>query len=315
MLTDDPCTAGNLRASRREKLFGVKRKDTRGIILPFPDPLPLVPLEQFQIPAPELNSYLLMWDHLALAVPLGSRYWGPNEEFLASEGILKVVDVSRQAASAARDRLLSSGLEPPLADKLSWNAAAYRVYDKEERGLWTLAVPKGREEELIFTEYNRALLVRLHQTIPVPTKDVPIEDILEFRERRLVERLQLRFELERTYQAILNSPDRELSFATELEALSNAIQDLLKTLEEARISFRFVGLEARLKYELDFHTAFAGAAAGGLLSGINAALALGIAGLMTNLLPKIEVETSYGLRGTYQRETPFQYALLIGREL
>jgi len=64
-------------------------------------------------------------------------------------------------------------------------AAFYRKLDQSEPGVWSLGTGKNSisfpEREM---EEGRGVLVRLYEAIPVPDKDVPLQDILEFRTKR-----------------------------------------------------------------------------------------------------------------------------------
>jgi Family of unknown function (DUF6236) len=119
--------------------------------------------------------------------------------------------------------------------------------DEREPGKWSLATGEGSisfpESDL---EVGRGALVRLHRAIPVPDKDVPLRDILMFREKRRSELLALRHHLESIYQRVLAAADGELAINTEIEALQAAIADHIRASKETGFKFRAVSLNASL---------------------------------------------------------------------
>lgn len=124
---------------------------------------------------------------------------------------------------------------------------AYRDLSKREPGCWSIATG---EKSIVFldddlTPGNGALL-KLHRTLPVPDKDVPLADILEFRQRRRSELLALRHHLERIYQKIALAEDSALAMNTEVEALNAAVDDYISTLRGLSWLFRLVDFDASL---------------------------------------------------------------------
>lgn len=184
----------------------------------------------------ELRSSLLFWDRLDFPdQPLIKFGQNSDAEFLASAGVLKRTEIKISGrgdfATAVRDA----------------HVAAFRYLDKENPGRWSLATG---ERSVSFgddaLELGRGALVRLHGAIPVPDKDVPLQDILEFRIRRSDELLALRTHLETIYQRVISAGDGELVWNTEIEALQRAIQDHIKTSRESGFRLRLADLSASL---------------------------------------------------------------------
>jgi hypothetical protein len=89
-------------------------------------------------------------------------------------------------------------------------------------------------------EPGRGVLVSLHRALPVPDKDVPLQDILEFRTKRSDELIALRRHLEEIYGRIVSAGDSDLALKTELERLQQAINDYTKVFHERRFKFRMI---------------------------------------------------------------------------
>lgn len=125
---------------------------------------------------------------------------------------------------------------------------AFRTLDAAEPATWTLATGERcltlDDSEM---DTGRGILFRLHRALPVPDKDVPLDDILQFKERRRPELIGLRSQLEAAYLRVASSPDQPLAESSELAALDLALSDLLKAREggavkrwvSADISFDF----------------------------------------------------------------------------
>jgi hypothetical protein len=137
-----------------------------------------------QLDPQELRFALLFWDKLvwpkSRSVYIAS---GPDESFLEQAGIL------------GRPEYTFSGVAAPGLARTQ--IQAFLDLDRREPGVWSLA--QGEDSFLlkdrILTEGNGAF-VELHRAIPVPDKDVPLDDILRFRDKRSDELQLLRHRID-----------------------------------------------------------------------------------------------------------------------
>lgn len=241
----------------------------------------------------KLAAYLLYWDYIGIVDV--SDGWGMSFEgeahFLHQTGVLKTINANRgQSVYQALEAL-----------------------EREDPGVWSVAENAAERKESDVAD--RSLLVRLHDVMPIPDHDVPLSDILIFRERRRAERQALRHHIERVFQAVLSAPDRPLAFLTEYEALASAVRDCLAVADEAGFRPKLAGCEGSLKWEFSPHLPLGGAGLGLALGDIRAAIAGAVAGLVANLVPKIEVNARVALTPDIHRDGPFAYALLVRQEL
>jgi hypothetical protein len=217
----------------------------------------------------ELRYSLLFWDKLDFPdnnlISLGSD---STTQFLQKEEILKRTRIQLAGGDAAQ-MLLSAHL------------SAFRMLDKNEPGVWSLGSGINSvsfpEREL---ETGRGISVRLYEAIPVPDKDVPLQDILEFRTKHRDELLALRHHLDAIYQRIIAAGDGALALNSELGALENAIEDYIKTAKEFRFPFVSMSFDANLNVPAavlaavaTFNTVFG--VISSLLAGAAAGLAMG----------------------------------------
>jgi hypothetical protein len=236
----------------------------------------------------ELRFSLLFWDKLGFPQNNIVMFRDNNADFLESVGVLKKTMV-RIPIPTGQLNIAEKFLEAHLA--------AYRLLDEEEPGVWSFGAGKNSvsfpEREL---EQGRGVLVRLYEAIPVPEKDVPLQDILEFRAKYRDELLALRYHLDTIYQRILNAGDGQLALHSEIGSLEKVIVDYLKVAKGARFPFINASMDASLN--------------------IPGAVALGLAtysaglGMVTSLIAgaaAITVSPSVSLKNHQASPTPFRY--------
>lgn len=86
-----------------------------------------------------------------------------------------------------------------------------------------------------FTQNQKVIEFDLYNSVPLPSTDVPLNDILEFKEKHKSEMLAFRMLMDEMYLSILNSPDQLSAKSAALLRLSVAIADLHKSMESASI--------------------------------------------------------------------------------
>lgn len=250
----------------------------------------------------ELRFSLLFWDRLdypenrILHMPLG-----PDEEYLASAAILQRTGVQLVGSFSGTDVILHSHI------------GTFRALENREPGRWSMA--RG-ERSISFPPEealkDKGLLFALHQCIPVPDKEVPLAEILEFRVQRAAELAAVRSHLEEVFQGILAAPDRPVAEVTRIEALERAIADHIKVSLETGFALRLGDLKAGITL-FDVNSA--------MVAG-TAAFAVGlpllesmIVGAVSGAVPKVALKTDIGLKGKKVSTTPFEYISAYHRDL
>jgi hypothetical protein len=251
-------------------------------------------IESSALDPQELRFSLLFWD--VLDFPTNNVIYmelDRNAQFLREAGILQ--------------RTACNGPSGDVAQSMRQaHVAAFHQLDAAEPGAWSLAVGSRSisfsDSEL--TE-GRGVLVKLHRAIPVPDKDVPLEDILRFKRRRNSELLSLRHHLDTIYQHVSNAEDGRFALRSELDALDKAVADFIKSSRGARITWRLADLQANLNLVAGSVAAITAFKAG--LGMVDVALAFGGAG--------IAVEQAAALVRKSTSATPFKYISAYHREL
>ncbi|WP_206539881.1 DUF6236 family protein [Rheinheimera mesophila] len=136
------------------------------------------------VEAVNLRKYLLFWDKIDYPVNnmihIGG---GPDIEFLIQEGIATSTEVRFQRMEAHENGLLF------LASQMVAFEQNNQSKDKE----WSIAQPT--ERLIVPQEYSKrqgCLEFELYNAVQIPTADVPLPEVVEFKIRRNAELLALR---------------------------------------------------------------------------------------------------------------------------
>lgn len=167
----------------------------------------------------ELRFWLLFWDKLVWpSSRIVNIVSGPDEEFLIQEGILE-----RPEYSFSGD-IAQSILRTQLT--------AFSEKEHKEPGQWAFAQGENSLQAILPEMSDRGLLITLHQALPIPSSDVPFDEILQFKEKRFPELYALRDALDTLYLDISKAPDKDFARTHALNKIDNACADLIKVNKE-----------------------------------------------------------------------------------
>lgn len=249
----------------------------------------------------ELRFALLFWDRLvwpsSRAIHFGN---GPDEDFLESAGILSRPDYTfngNAAQGIARGQF-----------------QAYKDLEHAEPGVWALA--QGENSFLLkegLADEGKGALVELHRAIPIPKHDVPLAEILEFRQRRQDELILLRLQLESFVSEIEGSEDKVSALHKRLAELDQACANLLVVGKEWQFPVYLSNFKASFSLSpAKFLPAVAGGWKFGETYGLTCASAVAaVAGVVSTL----EIKGDYGLRSMRRPTSPYRYAYQMHEEL
>lgn len=292
------------RRKESEQNFGrVPKSSYRGLVVSAPIQIEGSSLfvKSANLDPQELRFALLFWDRLvwpsSRAIHFGS---GPDEAFLESAGILTRPDYTFNGDAAQG---LARG-----------QIQAYQDLERTEPGVWALA--QGENSFLLkegFVEEGKGTLVELHRAIPVPKHDVPLAEILEFRERRRDELILLRLQLESFVSKIEGSEDKALALQKRIAELDQACANLLVVGKEWQFPVYLSNFKASFSLSpAKFLPAVAGGWKLGEPYGLTCASAVAsAAGVMSTL----EIKGDYGLRSMRRPTSPYRYAYQMYEEL
>ncbi|UUZ74805.1 DUF6236 family protein [Polaromonas sp. P1(28)-13] len=249
----------------------------------------------------ELRFSLLFWDRLvwpsSRAIHFSS---GPDETFLESAGILTRPEYTFNGDGAqgiARGQI-----------------QAYQELERSEPGVWALA--QGENSLLLkdgLADEGKGTLVELHRAIPVPKQDVPLAEILEFRQRRRDELMLLRHHLESFVSEIEGAADKPLALQKRVAELDQACANLLTVGKEWQFPVYLSNLKASFSLSpTKFLPAVAGGWKMGEPYGLTAAAAVAAAAGAASTL---DIKADYGLRSMRRPTNPYRYAFQMHEEL
>lgn len=260
----------------------------RGIILSNPMSISgaSIFIESTFLDASELRRALLFWDLIVWPASKGIYISGGlDEDFLISENRLVRPKFSMEGNSAA-------GLSIAFTDTL-------KILEKKRPGQWMMS---HGGSSLAFSGKellnDRGVLTTLTNFIPVPMHDMPLEDVLRFKDARLPEVLALRSSLDRLYQDWVNSEDQEHQLRSAINVVDMASADMIKVARESRNAF------ALSSWKMSFSVSAVDALKG-LLSG--KAFGLDTASsLLMGAASAISFSKDVGLKSA-ERNSPFSY--------
>jgi hypothetical protein len=242
----------------------------------------------------ELRTWLLYWDKLV--IPNISRFpLGRSAEldYLRHVGFYSEQPIEHPGGEV-RNMFVDARHQ------------VFEFFERREPGVWAIASPFAEDSLLVGTP-DRALRVRLNSMLPVPDQEVPLEDIMFFRERRAAERQSLMSHLDEAYLSILASPDRPLAEHTAFERVATSARDQLRAVGEASFSFRLLDLASDFNLLPAAMVAIGSVAAGATWPFIvgNSLLAGG----------SISVGKTIGLLNSKTEQTPYRYVTSYHNEV
>lgn len=248
-----------------------------------------------------LKASLFFWDRID--VPENGRVdmGVPTElEYLIQEGILQRTRVEPHSKNQmGGDNLIQ------YISLATW--ATLQDLEIPNPGQWALGRKTSYPDP--FSNENkvsgRGLVFDLIDAIPVPHKDVPFEDILEFKFRRFDELVALRYHLDEVYQSIIQSTDFDFSKSTQFSKLDRSIADHIKASRESGIKLSV----SPLSFSID-----TGAGAAAALTSLSVGLPATQALLVGLAAASVSVKSGFGLKGRSKTTTPFQYIVGIQKE-
>lgn len=293
------------RRKEKEANFGQvpKQPNYRGLVVSPPISIEGTSLhiKSSNLDPQELRFALLFWDRLTWptsnAIHLASN---PDESFLESTGTL------------IRPNHTFYGDVPQGIAR--GQVQAFQDLEIAEPGVWALAQGENSFSwKENFLDIDKGTLVELHRAIPIPKHDVPLAEILEFKERRKDELLLLRYKLESFISEIENSLDKSKALNKSIEELDQACSNLLILGKEWQFPVYLSNLKATFNLSPVKFLPFVGAGwKFGEPYGLKAATA---AASFAGIISTLEIKADYGLRAIKTPISPYKYAYHINNEL
>jgi hypothetical protein len=249
----------------------------------------------------ELRYSLLFWDELIWPdnnlIHIGGS---PESDFLVQSGILK----------RPKTIFTGSGGMAELTAKIHYQT--FESLDAASPGKWALATGEKSfrwNDQPLST--SQSAVVALYRAIPVPNKDVPLAEILEFKLRRKPEILRLRAEIDSFTQAVNASTDPVEALASKAFHIENACTNLLQVGKEWKFPVRIADLQC--SFEILPERILIGLAGGGWTGH---SFDLGSLGAMIGgAASLLKITGSLKRQSINPRPTPYEYVYSFHNEV
>lgn len=220
-------------AKRRQKNQLGMDSDVKGLVVSNPIEIQGTSLfaKSSNLDVQELRAALLYWDKLVW--PSSRMVYfssGPDEQFLEDAGVL-----SRPSYSFNGD--VAQGMAKT-------QIMAFQELDSREPGKWSLA--QGQNSFLLLDGQlvnGKSAEVELVRAIPVPNKDVPLADILEFKAKRHDELMHLRSEIDGLFAQIGAADDPKAKLEENVRKVDVACADVLRLGKEWHFPMRLTNFK------------------------------------------------------------------------
>lgn len=232
--TRTPSTPPSFRLVPNSDTFDIPiAADGRGLVVS--NPMRAGPeglyIENSELDATELRRALLYWDAMVWPRNDGMLIGGGDDlSFLVDAGVMFRPEFELEPKE------FHSGLAAEYVVKSYLNSL--EELERRSPGQWALSSGQHsimtREEA--FKE-GRGMLVELTRAIPLPKRDVPFAEILEFKQRRRDELLELRFVLENMYQGWVNSEDQAHQFKLAMNRVDAAANKVIRVAHDSPMAF------------------------------------------------------------------------------
>ena len=178
------------------------------------------------VEAVNLRKYLLFWDIIDYPVNNMIHISGGQDiDFLVSEGIAKTSEIRFQKMEAHENGLLF------LASQM----VAFEQNNSNEEEEWSIAQPS---ESLIipntYAKRQGCLNFELYNAIYIPTADIPLQDVYDFKKRREAELLSLRDSMDSITDQILAAQDIPKRKNKALNKLHRDLNDFNRVMKETK---------------------------------------------------------------------------------
>ncbi len=199
----------------------------------------------------ELRASLLYWDRLALPKNnIISVQPDADVQFLISSGIILRPEVSVSGSYSSMGRILATIPSEVL-----------RNYEKEQPGMWSLG---GGQNSILVkvgeAQETEGTLITLYNALPAPTEEVPLAEILEFKQLRRPELLALRAHFDSLSEKLNSSSGMTEELTYILRDIDTSCSNLSKVCREWQSPIYLTNLEANLNFNIGTAFASGGAA-------------------------------------------------------
>jgi len=253
-----------------------------------------------------LRSSLLYWDKLAWAK--SSFIHTPNSpeiEDLVKIGVMQTPEFQLRGSGAVEDLMIAA------------HEHALTFFENQAPGMWSAGegVNSFKNNNTAQLELQSGTGLTLYNALPVPSADVPLVEILDFKDRRKAELLIFRAHLDAMAKLISSADDSVEALEKALKELDTACSDLIKVTREWQFPVNLANIKASMNFNLATSASAAVTAWKNAdyfnLGSTEKAIAAVAAGVTSNF--KITADVSF--QKIKRPTSPFKYLYEATREL
>jgi hypothetical protein len=234
-------------ASRRkanDPFYGRMPKGGKGIVISAP--ITIEPdgsiSARSEIDERELRRAVLFWDRIVFPSKNIIEFSeGPEIEYLMKAGILKRPKAQSTNSLGSAGHLFAEA-----------HINAFLKLEALEPGAWSMS--EGPSSFMLnqtsFTE-GRGALAELYRAIPVPEKDVPLEDLLNFKLARRDEIVSLSLEIDSLFSRVSSSNDSVFELNRAVRKIDLRCADMIRVSRESHLKFTLSDLKVSFSAEID----------------------------------------------------------------
>ncbi|WP_296315527.1 DUF6236 family protein [Winogradskyella sp. UBA3174] len=233
----------------------------------------------------DLNYYLLYWDKIVMPTNNIFHVGVHNEEELLKT---KILERPRIAFSSWSTNTQNGSYDPFV---IAQSIVANELISTDKTTDWTIhqigdGIAIGDKQK---KEFN-SLKVELLKCLPVPNDNINFQEILDFKDKRKDELLELHSKIDELYLEILSSPDKDLKAKKIINELKNSI-DKIDTVSKER--FKSI-IKYNLTTELNLNGKDLGIAiaSGAIFDNYTSGFSLPIGTVVSGLLSLIKVKAN-----------------------
>lgn len=195
----------------------------------------------------KLRQYLLYWDRIDFPTNNVMHFTSNDVDYLESLNLLQRTkyNYSCNGIINIEELFLNTQIQALKNNNLNkgekWTLG---------QGNLNLLLPKAEVER------KNTLILDLYNSLPIPATDVPLDDIINFKEKRRDELMEFRNSMDKIYLSIINSGDIDISKSVAIKDLEKKIIAINKVMNESKIK----KLLGSVKVNIDINSLIIGGA-------------------------------------------------------
>ncbi|EJM83130.1 DUF6236 family protein [Pseudomonas sp. GM60] len=289
-----------------ESKYKNKISTVKGLILSHPFTLDGDSITAGTFDTQDLRFALTYWDRLAwtqnniIGTPIPA-----DIEYLQTCGVLSLPKINFNGAVTDIGGFLLEARELTLM-----------MYEQEDEGAWSIHEGANAITRVGDDYVQTGTVIQLLNAVPIPGKEVPLAEILEFKARRRDELLAFRDHFEKLFGGISSADFMESELKKTLIEIDKSCANLIKTTREWQFPVKLSSTKATLNFDLKNAVATAASTYKllstelGLSQTTSAISAAGAA-----VVSQIKLSSELGFQKINRPRSPYKYAYLVERDL